>query len=515
MKKYSRTIDLWTGLFLLIAQYILQLALCVTVVPIYNVLDSLRRRFRNWRSGKSSEPEVVVIEQVEGDVEGQAESRITTDLSLTNNDRSSPTTPPKDPKQPLMPRKKPRKSVIDNVIEFSLGSPKTLRQAVHQAKALYDAPRPSGLRQEVGSVLPRKIGKGISETRRPPGIGLDRKGKAPSKSVPAPEPARLKVTGKPPVGPASRQLERSGETGVTRSRQAIRDIGIVASQTNGRNPRASRSKAPEGVGRGIKGSSQDPIILDEDNTEGLGGNVIRSRMSRTTEAAFLARLGGGLGPIASEGQGRSNPLSLEDVEEETLRGVSRGGENVEQPVASSSAQTDPDLENDDMHIEQADLEVIGERLTPRKRKATENSVVDKRSVKTRKVDESVGPAPGTRAGRIKTAVQGSTPVEPGPSRIRARKAIENVSTGPTTTAKPAPKTRVETRRPQNVERPRTRSARRKEEAIVPSRSASPALELLPVPLPEPVRPKRTSGSAGIGTKRAARDLGQPRRPDNR
>jgi hypothetical protein len=514
MKRYSRTIDLWAGLVLLIAQYILQLALCVTIVPIYNVLDNLRRRSRSWswRRGKSSEPEVIVIDQVERDEGGQTESTPILDLSSTNNDRPTPTTPPKDPEPPLMSRKKPRKSVLDNVIEFSLGSPKTLRQAVHQAKALYDAPRPSGLRQEVDLVLPRNIGKGDSGTRRPSGIRLDPKGKAPSKVIPAPGPVRSKITGKPPVEAASRLVERQGETEVTRSRQPVQDVGIVASQTNGRNPRTLRSKAPEAIVRGTKGSSKDPIVLDDRGTEGIESSVITSRMSKTTEAAFLARLGSGLGHIAPGNP--SNPLSLEDVEEETLRGMSREGEDVGQPVASSSTRTVPDLENDDMHIEQADLGSTEEKVTPQKRKATENPV-DKRTVKTRKVDEGVRPAPGTRVARVKTAVQGSNPVEPGPSHIRVRKAAEKVSTGSTTTAKPAPKTRAKTIRSQNDERPRTRSARRKEEAVAPSRSASPALEPLPVPPTEPIRPKRVSGSAGIGTKRVARDLGPPRRPDNR
>jgi len=455
---------------------------------------------------------VIEINQVDAGGGGQFESTPTADPPSTNNGRPTPTTPPMDSEQLLLPRKKPRKSVLDNVIEFSLGSPKTLRQAVHQAKALYD--KHSRLRQEVSSDLPRRTGKGVDETRPSTGTRLESKGKAPSKIVPAPEPVRSKITSKPPMEPALRQARRRGETGATRSRQPVRDMDDVASQTNGRNPRTIRSKAPETTIRGIKGSSQDPIVLDDRRAEEvIGSGMITSRMSKTTEAAFLARLGSGLGAVTHGGP--SNALSVDDFDDENPRGLSREEESVGQPVTSTSASVAPDLEGEDMHIAPATSGSAKEKLTPRKRKATENPV-DKRTVKTRKVDESVRPAAGNRVMRVKAAVQGSNPVEPGPSRIRVRKAAENVSTGPSTTEKPAPKMRVKAIRSQNDERPRTRSARRKAETAVDlSRSASPALEQLPVPLPEPARPKRANGSAGIGTKRLARDLGQPRRPDNR
>jgi hypothetical protein len=418
------------------------------------------------------------------------------------------------------PRKKPRKSVLDNVLEFSLGTPRTLRQTVYQARALYGAPEVTPTtRTEQAGCRSKDQSKSLKNKKR----SKDGPNEAVNRPTdPTPIATARAVSGGVPLNKKTQTMSRSIEVDSNVA-------GVHAASVTRQNPavpptRAVRAATLDPLATGIPtlpsksslkaaGPSRpvDPLVSKNTKVRTGSAPPIRSTAGKTSEEAFWARLG----PSLNRSGGPSAPIETINELAEEMEGLENTGSS-NQAIRSVSVVggRDESTAVEDNTDPTGDIIMMGRETTSRKRKQVDTGV-EARVPKVRRIErpaESMNDTRQARAAPLRKKRVDSTQSTSTPT-VNALKGPAGTTrerkTTVTTTAIPAVRP-SESRKQGPVPEGRTlRSARRKqpvegEEVPTPS-----------VPEPRLNRPEARTVTARAPAKRATRNLGRPQRPERR
>lgn len=444
--------------------------------------------------------------------------------------RPSPPPPPggfgitssKAPSTPLKSRKTPRKSVIENVLEFSLGTPRTLRQTVHQAKALYEGPKekagkksregPSRLRlqAEQAGVKTKDARAGTSkETAAQRRVATATSVLDNARAVPVQRSISVEPSRQTKTQTVSRSVPAERDPPRPRMAQATKQLLTAAAVSI----RAARPTVPNPLAVGI------PTLPSKSSLKAAGPSqslesLPRQNVRTTTVPPLRSAVAGPSHPII-RAQPVTRVVEVIDEDPEDMQGVEYT--NSAEPVAQAvSAVGGSRLQNGNgiNTVSAKDTIEISGKSTPRKRKEVDTAVEVTRP-KARKVVR-----PSGSLGDTKPAPRAAP---------RAKRSVDSSVAQTTTATKPkktavaakptAPRSAnvfiVENRTQEDAppEGRTLRSARRKApvEPDVTQRSPDPA----PDPEPEIRRPKPRAVPAQQPVKRATRNLGRPQRPEHR
>lgn len=409
------------------------------------------------------------------------------------------------------PRKKPRKSVLDNVLEFSLGTPRTLRQTMYQARALYGVPEvtPTTRTEQAGC-----RSKDQSKSLKSKKCSKDGPNEADNRPTdPPPITTARAVSGGVPLNKKTQTMSRSIKVDSNVA-------GVHAASVTRQNPavpptRAVRSATLDPLATGIPtlpsksklkaaGPSRpvDPLVSKNTRMRTGSAPPTRSTAGKTSAEAFWARLG----PSLNRSGGPSDPIETVNELAEEMEGLENTGSS-NQAIRSVSVVGGRDESTEDNTDPTGDIIMMGRKTTPRKRKQVDTGV-EARVPKVRRIErpaESMNDTRQARAAPLRKKRVDSTQSTSTPT-VNALKGPVGTTrerkTTVTTTAIPAVQSSVPEGRT-------LRSARRKqpvEGEDVPTPS---------VPEPRLNRPEARTVTARAPAKRATRNLGQPQRPERR